>query len=292
MKTALLTLAALAAFEAAAQAPAAPPAAAGRYAKSQDWTAYPLLLPALGGGRGERLAVRLGPRNLHAAALDVFAADGSPEQRHRQVPVGEDGNAAVAPVAPAKGNYTWVVAREEDATHVTVASTVAYFSNPGKAPTALLREPRHELEIVPERLPREHANYRESEKWGFLVRFNGAPLANQVLKLDTDNGSRGRFLTDAEGRAVVLFPRDFRPAAESRGHGHDHGPPRARFVLAAELDAADKHYLTAFNYSYAPDADRDRSLAWGAFFGVLGMAGALPLLRRRKPFKDGGQIDA
>ena len=41
------------------------------------------------------------------------------------------------------------------------------------APTELLKEPRHELEIVPEPLPREHGSYRESEKWRFLVRFNG-----------------------------------------------------------------------------------------------------------------------
>jgi hypothetical protein len=42
------------------------------------------------------------------------------------------------------------------------------------------------------------------------------------------------------------------------------------------------HYQTAFNLSYGPEAERTRSLAWGAAFGLAGMLAASPLLRRRK----------
>ncbi len=80
----------------------------------------------------------------------------------------------------------------------------------------------------------------------------------------------------------MLFPRDFSPVAEGAGQ-EGHGPRRAKFVLATErLGEADgRRYLTAFNYSYSADPDRERSLAWGAAFGLLGMVAATPLLRRR-----------
>ena len=154
------------------------------------------------------------------------------------------------------------------------------FSNPGDSPAALLKERRHELEIIPEPLPREHGSYRESEKWRFLVRHEGVPQAGQKVTLETEFGSRASFLTDAAGYATVLFPRDFRPAKDGREAG-GHGPRRAKFVLATEKDGLGRHYVTAFNYTYGQDADRNRSVGWGAFFGALGMAAATPLLRRR-----------
>ena len=58
-----------------------------------------------------------------------------------------------------------------------MASTVWYASNPGPAPSEWLARVRSELEIVPDPLPREHAHYRESEKWRFIVRYAGQPLA-------------------------------------------------------------------------------------------------------------------
>jgi len=53
------------------------------------------------------------------------------------------------------------------------------------------------------------------------------------------------------------------------------------FVLAVEHEAGGKHYRTTFNHTYTPDADRNRSLAWGGAFLLVGMLGAVPLLRRR-----------
>ncbi len=78
---------------------------------------------------------------------------------------------------------------------------------------------RHELEIVPDPLPREHGRYRESEKWRFLVRFNGQPLPGQPVTLETEFGTRTSFTTDAAGFATVLFPRDFKPAGKVEDHG-------------------------------------------------------------------------
>jgi hypothetical protein len=172
-----------------------------------------------------------------------------------------------------------VVARAETAEEVRVASTAWFFGNPGDSPKDLLKVPKHELEIVPDPLPREHGRYRESEKWRFLIRMNGQPQPNQLLLLETEFGSRLSVLSDAAGVATILFPRDFKPATtEQTGHG----PRRGAFVLSTAHEADGRRYLTAFNYTYSQDADRDRSLGWGAAFGFVGMLAAIPLLRRRK----------
>jgi hypothetical protein len=249
------------------------PAADGR---GREWTAYPLITPAMAGG--DRNGATLRVRNLQAPALEVFGPAGPAQQRHRSVPLAPEG-ARIEAAAPNIGNYHWVTAREEAEDRVTVASTAYFFANPGPAPTGLLLERRNELEIIPQPLPREHGAYRESEKWRFLVRFNGQPLANQEVKMETESGTRTRFISDADGLATVLFPRDFKPA-EGAAAGH-HGPQRARFVLVTEHQDQGRRYLTAFNYTYSPDADTGRNLWAGAGFGLFGMLLAAPLLRRR-----------
>lgn len=240
------------------------------------WTTQPLLLPGRP-VRGERASATLQPQGIAATNVTVFAAEGPADRLKVDYPIDAAG-AKIASVTPQIGNYHWVIAREEHPDEVRVASTVWYFGNPGDSPKDLLKAPRHELEIVPAPLPREHGSYRESEKWTFLVRFNGKPLAAQAVKLETEFGSRSAFLTDATGHATVLFPRDFRP---QEGKSEGHGPRRAKFVLATEKDNDGRKYLTAFNHVYGQDADRGRSLGWGAAFGLVGMLAATPLLRRR-----------
>lgn len=257
-------------------AAAGQPAAAARPGNERLWTQQPLLLPGRA-ARGERSSATLMPQGIAATHVTVFAAEGPAERLRVDYPIDAAG-AKIASVTPKIGNYHWVVAREEHPDEVRVASTARYFGNPGDSPKDLLKAPKHELEIVPAPLPREHGNYRESEKWSFLVRFNGQPLAGQALKLETEFGSRSVFLTDATGHATVLFPRDFRP---QDGMAESHGRRRAKFVLSTEKESDGRKYLTAFNHAYAQDADRDRSLGWGAGFGLLGMLAATPLLRRR-----------
>lgn len=277
MKRLLMTAIALVSLTAAAQHPHGGAPAAGD--TSAGWTHAPLLLPA-GRGRGDQ-PMRL--KGLNADCVTVFAPGGPAEHRERQLPI-EAGLARITPAAPMMGNYHWVQAREVTDLMVHVASTVAYFANPGDAPDTLLRESRSELEIVPMPLPREHSRYRESERWPFLVRWRGQPLAGQALTLETANGSRSRVVTDAAGVATVVFPRDFDPAALSDQAGHERAS--AAFVLSTEHRDDGIHYLTAFNQTYSPEPARSRSLAWGAGFGLLGMALATPLLRRREPRHD------
>lgn len=245
-------------------------------ATARPWTRMPLLLPAA--GRGEREVALVRAHGITTEALTVHAPGGSPGTRRRDYPLATEG-ARIAGVAPNLGNYHWLVAREAGPEMIKVASSVWYFGNPGPSPRALLDEVKHELEIVPDPLPREHGSYRESEKWRFRVRLFGQPLPNQPLVLETELGTRTTFFTDPAGIATVLFPRDFRPPPAGPAAGR--GRPSARFVLSTETDYGGLHYLTAFNLTYGPDAERGRSLAWGAAFCVAGMLAATPLLRRR-----------
>jgi hypothetical protein len=264
-----------------AAAPAGKPVAAsqGKW-QGREWTLYPLLTPMMGRG-GDRAVAKLAVKNLQPAELEVFAAEGPADRLRRQIPVTPEGTRIEA-VSPKIGNYHWVSAREEAEGKVTVASTAYAFGNPGAAPTQLLLTPKYELEIIPQPLPREHGSYRESDKWQFLLRFNGQPLANKELKLETEFGTKTAFTSDAKGLVTVLFPLDFKPADPSKAHDQHMGPRKGKFVLAAEHDEGGKHYLTAFNYVYAPDATTGKNLMAGAGFGVFGMLLAVPLLRRKK----------
>lgn len=248
-------------------------------ATTQSWTQQPLLLPGRM-ARGERNTAVLRPQNIAAASVTVFAPDGPPERRKIDYPLGPEG-AKIESVTPKIGNYHWVIAREETPNEVRVASTAWYFGNPGASPKELLQEAKHELEIVPDPLPREHASYRESEQWHFLVRFKGQPLANQSLLLETAFGTRSTVFTNTAGVATVQFPRDFKPSGKQDGERESHGPRRAPFVLSTVKEADGRRYLTAFNLSYGEDPDRNRNLGWGAAFGLIGMLAAIPLLRRR-----------
>jgi hypothetical protein len=252
---------------------------------AREWTRLPVLVPAMSRG-GERGGATLRLLGIDASEVTVFAPGGPPERLSVAYPVGPEG-AAFESATRQIGNYHWVVARQESDTEVRVASTAWYFSNPGPAPTQLLEQPKTELEIVPQPLPREHSSYREAEEWQFAVRWNGLPLASQKVTLETEFGSRSSYVSDAQGMFVALFPRDFREQP-SRGGGEEStmGPRRAKFVLGTEHEADGKLYLTAFNYTYSPDPARERSLGWGAAFGVLGMVAALPLLRRRAATAD------
>lgn len=251
-------------------------------ARGQDWTRYPLIVPQMRRG-ADRMAGSLGLKNIEAAEVTLYAPA---RQLSKNFPVAEQG-ARIEAVDPKVGNFHWATARQEKEGAVIVASTIHAFNNPGPAPTAMFLERKNALEIIPQPLPREHSSYRESEKWRFLVRFNGQPLANGKLALETEFGTRSAFITGQDGMVTVLFPRDFKPAAESAHAGH--GPRRAKFVLAVEHDDQGKHYLTAFNYGYGADPDRNRSLAAGAGFGLLGMLLAAPLWRRKRDNKENRQ---
>ncbi len=248
--------------------------------RPKAWTTLPILKARMGGESREQMLVTLVPQNLVANSIDAYSNAVKSPEMHRQLPLGMGGARLDQPAA---GGFHWLAAREETADKVMVASTVYYFSNPGKNPTAMFMQQKHELEIIPQPFPREHSRYRANETWKFLVRFNGQPLANQKVSLETQNGTKTELITDAQGVVTVRLPDDFKVESEQKtSEGRSRGRRSADFVLAAEHAAAGKTYLTGFNSSYGPDAFDQRSMALGLGFLGLGMVSALPLLRKRK----------
>lgn len=252
--------------------------------KSAAWTLYPTLKARMSGESRETMKTVILPQNIVAASIDAWSSNLKDENGHRQLIV-DMGGAMLD--KPASGGFHWLAAREEQEGTVRVASTVQPFGERGaKDPTAMFMQQKYELEIISQPFPREHSRYRAGEDWKFLVRFNGQPLAGQEVYLETSNGSMAEFVSDAVGVIAIRVPDDFKVEEGTPGAaGHNHGRPGADFVLATEHADGGKTYLTAFNSSYGPNAFDKRSMVLGVGFTLLGMLGAVPLLRQRKTEK-------
>jgi len=273
-------LAACAATASAAEAPAMVQHDHGAmmHSPSRSWTQLPLLKSRMKGQDMASRSIIMQPQNIAADAVEAWSNDLEDANGHRQLPM-EMGGAPLD--KPATGGFQMLTAREVQGDGVRIASTVHYFGERGgKNPTAMFDQVKHELEIIPQPYPREHSRYRANEDWQFAVRFKGQPLAGQQVVLETSNGSRAEFLTDALGVVKVKVPNDFKAeAAQRENHGMRRG---ADFVLAVSHAEGGLQYLTAFNSGYGEDAYANRSLAMGMGFMLVGMLGAAPLLRNRK----------
>lgn len=259
--------------------------------KPTAWTLYPTLKARTSGERRETRKTVIMPQHIVAKTIDAWSSDLDDAEGHRQLAM-ELGGAMMD--KPATGGFNWLSAREERGNSVRVASMVQpIMGRGGKNPTAMFMLQKNELEIIPQPYPREHSRYRANEDWKFLVRYNGKPLSAQVVYLETSNGSMTEFKSDAKGVFSIHVPDDFKPQKENKPAmgGHSHGRRGANFVLATEYTDGGKHYLTAFNSSYSPNAFDQRSLAMGLGFTLLGMLGAVPLLRERKTEQKGGEAN-
>ena len=256
-------------------------------AKPVAWTGYPILKTRSSGANREQTVTTVVPQNIVAVNVDAYSNNLKDENGHRRLVLEMAGAMLDKPSA---GGFHMLTAREEQAAAVRVASTVYYFGERGaQNPTVMFMQQKNELEIIPQPFPREHARYRANEDWKFLVRFNSKPLALQKVSVETSNGSKSELLTDAAGVLSLHVPDDFKPEEENKqtgGHNHG-GRSGAELVLTTEYADGGKSYLTAFNSSYGPNALDQRSLVMGLGFTLLGMLGAVPLLRQRKTEKNG-----
>ena len=252
-------------------------------ARPAAWTSFPTLKARMSGESRERRMVTVVPQNIVANSIDAYSNNLEDAKGRRQLPL-EMAGARLD--KPENGGFHWLTAREQQTDKVRVASTVQFFSERGaQNPTALFMQQKHELEIIPQPYPREHSRYRANEDWKFLVRFNGKPLANQKVLMETANGTKAELFSDAQGVVTVRIPDDFKAVEKKAGGGHDHGRRSSDIVLATEHAEGGKAYLTAFNASYGADAFYQRDLLMGLGFTLLGMIGAAPLLRQRKGTK-------
>lgn len=253
--------------------PAPTGATSGRAATPLAWTEQPVLLVA---GRPEGLVTPLAAKGLESDQLTIF----SPDPKHLPVALAKEGGRWMAkPLTPGIGGYHWVSARSEQPQEIRSAASAVMFPGKGPSPASLLADYRKGLDIRPVRIP-ERGGFREGSDWEFLIRFDGLPLTEAVLSFETENGTKKQLKANANGIAYVTFPRDFDQSLIDK----DAGAARSRknFVIAASIDREGVRHVSAFNHFYYPDLMRERSLAWGVGFTLLGMACATPLLRRKE----------
>lgn len=246
-------------------------------AKAPDWTAYPVLLASGGYSRSDAKYQSFNMHAMEGVTFASFYGDGNvaPEAATHNLLI--DDNGALSFKIGEDGSYYLVrVVGHGPGGEEAVASTFKYFSKPGPAPRDLLNAQRPGFEIVPAILPREHSRYRENQTWAFRVRMNAEPMAGLPVVLETSNGTRAEFATDADGVVNVTLPKDFKDIPKDQwNHGR---PPASQFVLAVRHGGL----LATFNGDYSLDAYGDKNVWAGVGFAVLGMAAAVPLVRRRK----------
>lgn len=261
------------------------------------WTQYPTLSIRMIGDTPDKREVIVVSHNMRADFISDYPSLATSADAARQVPFSMTGaNLGI----PDSGGFHWILGRETGPNSVRVASSVfMYEPKAGKTPTAMFTARKNELEIIPIVFPREHSAFRANEFWKFLLRFNGAPLVNQKIALDTRNGSHATFVTDAHGNFDFRVPDDLggdaampASAVPANAETANAGPMRGmtgvlrrkqgEFVLAATYDSNGTSYVTGFSGTYGPDAYYQRNLAWGIGFIALGMIAASPLLRNRK----------
>ncbi|MEY2631947.1 MAG: hypothetical protein RIR00_601 [Pseudomonadota bacterium] len=237
------------------------------------WTEQSLILPA---GRPEANgATPYAIKGMAAAQVHLL----SPDLRQPPVELAVSGGRwRVAAPDPKVGGYHWIVARSETPEEIHVATTALSFPFPGPSPEARLGQYRPGLEILPRRLP-ERGGFREGDTRSFQLRFDGLPLAGIPVALETENGSRLEAVTDRSGDAAFRFPHDF--STESIDPALGVTRSRKAYVVSSHLEKEGLRHVATFNQFYHPDLMRERSLPWGAGFTLLGMALAVPLLRRK-----------
>lgn len=259
-----------------------------------SWSNYPMLSIKMGGASRASRTVSAVPQNFAAASIEAYSNNIDAADAHRKLDVDLSGGKFEQ---SSTGGFHMLIARGQNDAVIEVASTVYYNGErSARNPTEMFLQQKSDLEVIPQRFPREHSRYRANETWNFLVRFNGQPLADQRVNLETSNGTHAELKTDASGILTLKVPDDFKEPdlSAERKSGHDHGNRRGSdFVLAVRYSSSGKSYLTTFNSSYGPDAFNQRNLAFGVGFVLLGMIAATPLVRKRKEGKaDNGEISS
>lgn len=187
---------------------------------------------------------------------------------------------------PKTGGFYALIAEEN--TTQGYQSAIRYISTMGKpsnvSPEKLTALAKTPLEIVPSPLHREHDRYTASKEYRFIVTFNGQPLADTEVILETLSTAPKSFQTDSRGRVIIALPNDFTDVKPERSANKP-----SEFLLFVSRTEAGKHYNTTFSMPYYVNPnDFWQSQGWGAGAAALGFLGGMILYgRSRKGGKNG-----
>ncbi len=153
------------------------------------------------------------------------------------------------------------------------------------SPRELLAALKTDLEIVPDPLPREHYRYHANERWGFRVRFRGAPVAGATVSLSTEHGSELQADSDAAGRVSFLLPDDHPQVKPGRRANKP-----AEMTLRVEHSDPDRLYATRLGAVYHADPGHWQSVPWGVGVAAIGLlAGLVVSPKAGKGKREGGK---
>lgn len=181
---------------------------------------------------------------------------------------------------PSMGGYYAMISEGNDANGTF--SAIRYLSLHGRpckvSPTHLTALPKTNLEIIPNPLHREHDRYTASKSYRFLLHFQGQPLANATITMETHDTQAQTYTTDGAGEFSITLPNDFKNVQIGRSENKS-----SEFLIIAQHsdnNLTHKSTLT-MPYSLNPN-DYWQSQSYGAGAIFIGFLGGLFLYRRTK----------
>jgi hypothetical protein len=188
-------------------------------------------------------------------------------------------NTVMLPKPPMGGYYAMVAEiNSSEATYSAIRYLSLHGRPAGISPTKLTALPKTTLEIIPNPLHREHDRYTGSKTYRFIAMFEGKPLANASIILETHKSTAKTFTTDPKGVAEITLPNDFENVTSDR-----RGNKPSEFLLILKHNSESKKYVTTFSMPYSANPnDFWQSQEWGAGVIFIGFLGGLFLYRRTK----------
>lgn len=178
------------------------------------------------------------------------------------------------------GGYYTLILNHHSANQVD--SAIRYLSQQGRpskiSPTRLTALPKTDLEIVPNPLHREHDRYTASKSYRFLLHFQGKPLANTPITLETRNTPAQTYTTDSTGAFSITLPNDFQNVQVGRSENKP-----SEFLIVAQHTDNNLTYTSTLTMPYFVNPnDYWQSQPYGAGVIFIGFLGGLFLYRRTK----------
>lgn len=187
--------------------------------------------------------------------------------------------AIILPKASIGGYYALVLNHRSDN---RVDSAIRYLSQQGRpskvSPTKLTALSKSDLEIIPNPLHREHDRYTASKSYRFLLYFQGKPLANTIVTMETRDTPIQTYTTDSTGEFSITLPNDFKNVQVGRNENRP-----SEFLLSAHYRSGLNEYSSTLSmpYSLNPN-DYWQSQSYGTGIILIGFLGGLVFYRRSK----------
>ncbi|MCX6060898.1 MAG: hypothetical protein NT103_01400 [Campylobacterales bacterium] len=183
------------------------------------------------------------------------------------------------PKASIGGYYALILNHHTD---TQIDSAIRYLSIQGRpskvSPSKLTALPKSDLEIVPNPLHREHDRYTASKSYRFLLHFQGKPLTNAPITLETRDTPPQTYTTDNTGAFSITLPNDFKNVQVGKSENKP-----SEFLLVAQHSDNNLTYKSTLTmpYSLNPN-DYWQSQSYGAGAITIGFLGGLMFYRRTK----------